>query len=339
VFLVLHSLLFSRVWDVSVLKAVSWTVAAATSLSAWSSLPLEERNRLTRRIFGGLTAILIASLPLVLLPVGYFLNGHYFQGLLNQPQAFGLAMAMLGVWAVSETLAQARPRWAAVVLAGGCFTAVILSEARTAGVAMVAGVFLAALTVSSMGGHRVRAAIPGLTSPRVHLVVGVLLIAGLVGLPVLVQGAGTFIVKRGTGQGIVAAYAESRGFLLERMLANVEASPLTGIGFGVASDPYSMIVQRDDVLGLPTAAVVEKGATPVAILEEVGVFGFLLLAAWVWAVLRAAAQNGLTPFTLVVTILLMNLGEATLFSPGGMGLLSLILLGWAVNGARRAEPQ
>ena len=45
--------------------------------------------------------------------------------------------------------------------------------------------------------------------------------------------------------------------------------------------------------------------------------------------MRRSARGGLVPVTVGLTALLMNMGEATLFSPGGMGLLSLILLGWA----------
>ncbi len=41
-------------------------------------------------------------------------------------------------------------------------------------------------------------------------------------------------------------------------------------------------------------------------------------------------MGGMAPLAVVLTILLMNLGEAVFFSPGGMGMLQLILIGWSI---------
>ncbi|MDD3948975.1 MAG: hypothetical protein PHT43_05885, partial [Anaerolineaceae bacterium] len=101
------------------------------------------------------------------------------------------------------------------------------------------------------------------------------------------------------------------------------------IGFGVTSNPSMMKVERDPILGLPVSAPAEKCVLPIAILEEVGVLGFLAVCLWISMIMRSGARGGVVPFSVSLTALLMNMGEATLFSPGGMGLLSLILLGWA----------
>jgi hypothetical protein len=53
---------------------------------------------------------------------------------------------------------------------------------------------------------------------------------------------------------------------------------------------------------------------------------------------RAARGGGMTALAVFGTALLMNLGESVLFSPGGFGMLSLILIGWAAsNGNEVAE--
>ncbi len=70
-FLVVHAVLFSPVVDVSVLKAVSWTLAMATLIAAWTGLNEEEGAALADRVFRGLTLLMIVSLPLLALPVGY----------------------------------------------------------------------------------------------------------------------------------------------------------------------------------------------------------------------------------------------------------------------------
>src|SRR5690606_11413311 len=95
-FFIVHAVLFSSVVDVSVLKAVSWTLAMATLIAAWRGLNDEERIALADRVFRGLTLLMIVSLPLLVLPVGYLRNGTGFQGVLNHPQAFGPTMALLG---------------------------------------------------------------------------------------------------------------------------------------------------------------------------------------------------------------------------------------------------
>ena len=68
---------------------------------------------------------------------------------------------------------------------------------------------------------------------------------------------------------------------------------------------------------------------PLAVLEEVGIPGLLFVLLWIWIVFRRSALGGMAPLAVVMTVLLINLGESVLFSPGGMGLLQLILLGWA----------
>jgi hypothetical protein len=140
-----------------------------------------------------------------------------------------------------------------------------------------------------------------------------------------------FITKSGRADvnGVLQAYQDSRGGKIDAMLGNIAEHPLRGIGFGIASDPYFMVVQRDPYFGLPVGASVEKGVAPLAVLEELGVFGAGLVGFWVLRLLTRSARGGLAPFAVCLTALLLNMGEATLFSPGGFGLLPLVLYGWA----------
>jgi len=52
---------------------------------------------------------------------------------------------------------------------------------------------------------------------------------------------------------------------------------------------------------------------------------------WLVMIVRRAARNGLQELAVVATVLAMNLGESTLFSAGGMGMLMLVLIGWGVR--------
>src|SRR5690606_20509991 len=119
--------------------------------------------------------------------------------------------------------------------------------------------------------------------------------------------------------------------VMDAMIQNIQLRPWTGIGFGIDSVPDRMTVSRDPMFGLPIGAAVEKGVTPLMVVEEWGVSGALVVAGWAFAPLRGAARGGLSALAVVLVVLLLNLGEATLFSPGGFGLLPIVLLGWAYS--------
>ena len=330
-FFVVHSWFFSPMVDVSVLKAVSWALAMGTLIAAWAGLSADERETVAQFIFGGLVVVMLVSLPLLPLPVGYLRNGTGFQGVLNHPQAFGPTMALLGAWAAGHLLGVKRPPWLMVALAGTCLVLVVLSETRTAGLALIFGVGIAILLTPRLAGLPVRVALPGLRSKRTLSVVALALAGVVVAGAQLESVVTNFIAKSGRADAttLLDAYEGSRGKKIDEMWANITTKPLQGVGFGIASDPLEMDVERDPILGLPVSAAVEKGVLPVAVLEEVGLVGFLAVALWVFMLMRRSARGGLVPVTVGLTALLMNMGEATLFSPGGMGLLSLILLGWA----------
>jgi hypothetical protein len=48
--------------------------------------------------------------------------------------------------------------------------------------------------------------------------------------------------------------------------------------------------------------------------------------------LRRCTRAGVGQLAVLFVILALNFGEFTLFSAGGMGLLQIVLLGWAVTG-------
>lgn len=336
-FFVIHSFIFSPIVDVSVFKALSWTLAMTTLIASWSGLNDDERTLLEKQIFGGLALLMLASLPLLALPLGYLRNGSGFQGVLNHPQAFGPTMALLGAWAAGQMFGQEKPSWSAVALVAACLVLIVLSEARTAGLALVLGVGAAVAIAPGLSGSSIRELLPGLRSRRVHLLIAVGMAGAILAGPQLSARIGDYIAKRGETATLAGAYEVSRGQKIEQMFGNIKEKPLQGIGFGIASNPSLMDIQRDPILGLPTGAAIEKGVLPLAILEEVGILGFVAVAAWVWLLLRRSSLGGVTSLAVTITALVMNMGESTLFSPGGMGLLPLILLGWAFASGQKQE--
>lgn len=330
--LIAHSLYFSPIPEVSILKALSWATVVATLLSAWASLTDEARAQLERQLFGGLTVLVLVSLPLAFSATGYLRNGSGFQGVLSHPQAFGPTVAFLGGWLAGNLLGAARPRWRDAALLGLCLVLVVMSEARTAGLALVLSVTTSVMVSSSLSGIPVRKLLPGLASQRLHALTLISIIGVVLAAPMISERLDIYFTKRSGSSNLLEAAEASRGGLVERMMNNIEKYPLTGIGFGIASDPSTMQIDRDPVLGLPTGAVIEKGVLPFAVTEELGVLGALLVLAWLWMLVRRGARSGLVALSVLGIVLLTNFGESTLFSPGGVGLLPLILLTWAVTG-------
>lgn len=333
-FLAVHSLLLSPIPDVSILKAISWTMVAATLLSAWGQMDIEEQQKLFKQLYYGLVIIMLVSVPLVFLPLGYLKNGTGFQGILNHPQAFGPTMAILGALAGSSLLAQRKPSWGSLGIFASCLVLILLSEARTAGVALILGLVIGFVVAPLLSGRKIIDTVPGLKSRRLWGGASIVLIVALIFSPLIYQKASNFISKSGrAGESmtIAEAYDKSRGGLIDRLLFNIGENPLTGIGFGIASNPFEMIVERDPVLGLPTGASIEKGVLPLAIVEELGFPGAFLVFMWFWMVVKKASLNGFTPLALTTTALLLNMGENIFFSPGGLGGLILIFVTWACS--------
>jgi hypothetical protein len=332
----IHSVLFSEVPDISLLKAASWTLVMTTLLSAWGGLEESSKRRVEKNLFGGLIALMLVSLPLLPSGLGYLRNGHGFQGILWHPQAFGPTIALLAAWLGSKTFAESLPSWRLVWLFGCSLLLIVLSEARTAGLGLAFGLFCAAAIGKHIAARRWRDYLPGLRSRRVLFTIAVSIMISIVASPYLSSRLSAYLAKRGDSSNLVDVYDRSRGGKIDEMWSNIKKSPMRGIGFGIASDPSEMEVHRDPVFGIPTGASVEKGFVFMATWEELGFPGFMLVMMWIGLLVKRAARGGgMIALSVCLTAMAMNFGEAVLFSPSGMGMLTLILVAWSASNVRR----
>jgi hypothetical protein len=334
-FVIIHSMIFSTYTDVSVLKAISWLVSMLTLLTAWASLATEVREAVVAQIFRMMIAIMVASLPLIGNEIGYLTNGTGFQGVLDHPQAFGAVMGMAGAWVGGHLISSPRPSWAKIFLFGLSIALTFLSEARTGLLSLVLGLGMATLTAPLLSGRPLRSVVAGLRSKRLQALAFVAVIAAVASWTTLTVKLEAFMAKRTDAMTLASAYQESRGELMETMISNIQRAPWAGIGFGIASIPDSMVIVRDPVFKLPVSAIIEKGVLPMALWEELGIFGFLGASFWFFLLVRRSAIGGLAPLSLCLTALLQNMGDAMFFSSGGMGLLQLIVVAWCATAATR----
>ena len=314
--------------DVSLFKLVSFFMGATAVLLGFHQTRHEAAY--WRIWFVTLFAVMVtASFPLIVHPLGYLRNGRGFQGLTGQPQTYTLFLGPMLAWVVARLITRRdRGAWMWVLAAIGTIS-LIATLGRTGVLAMGSGLGLAALWWVLTGRIQIRL-------PKVWL--GLLLLGAAAGGAWLVmhmqevtEAAVNFVLKGKTDADIDAAFHASRGFLIEASMANFQRNPLTGIGFGVASDPSSFIIRRDPVLGLPVSASTEKGFIAAAILEEVGLIGAAVFILMLGALLRPVlGRSAAFPSTvLALSALMVNVGEAVFFAVGGSGILVWLLIGAA----------
>ena len=150
-------------------------------------------------------------------------------------------------------------------------------------------------------------------------------ILGFVFSSVYINQLNSYLFKRTDSVGILEAADNSRGKLVDNMLSNIEANPFQGIGFGMSSDINNLNVEYDPFFGIPISAVIEKGVLPIAVLEELGIIVGSFVFLWIFYSFYKAAQVDAQKLSILLCIILLNLGEYMFFSVGGMGMLMLIL--------------
>ncbi|HEX8360776.1 MAG TPA: O-antigen ligase family protein [Longimicrobium sp.] len=314
--------------DVSLFKLASFSMGSTAVLFAFH-LTRHEAGYWRLWFFALFAVVVTAGFPLIVHPLGYFRNGRSFQGITGQPQTYSLFIGPLLAWCIARLITRQDRGLAKWALAGMAALSLVATQGRTGLVAGVAGLLLAGLWWMVSG--RMRVAIPRAWIVLVLLAVG----AGTGWVATHTQTASravlNFMMKGRADAGLDAAFHASRGFLIEASMENFRQNPLTGIGFGVGSDPSSFLVRRDPLLGLPVGASTEKGFTAVAILEEVGLVGMTLFLLMVGALLRPVFTRRATfPTTvLALSALMVNFGESVFFALGGSGMLVWLLMGAA----------
>lgn len=330
--LVTHSIIVSYEVSISILKILSWFIAAFVLINTWARITEEDKENLYQFIILILKLVTILSLPLFLIPeIGFAKNGTGFQGLLNHPQAFGPTMALLGTIMVGKILANKKLLFSETIWFFGCLVLIILSQARTAGLALVLGILLSLLLNPILIKKGFFEANPILKNKNIYL--WLIIIIGITGLasPLYIENIKSYIFKRSEYSNVTELADESRGALVKDMLHNISEKPILGIGFGVASDPNSLEVTRDPIFNLPISATIEKGVLPIAIIEELGIFVGIIVFIWLFYSLRKAAKYNIQSLTVLMCILCLNLGEYMFFSIGGMGMLMLIFFAKSVS--------
>ena len=332
--IILHSMVFSLITDVSVLKSITFTVVFLTALCGWAWMSPAERHLAIQTIFGGLMTAIVIGLPMKFSGRGYLRGTTFLCGVFDHSQVQGPVAALVAAILTVQCLTIRPLRWWRVLLLGLSFAEIMWSGARIA-VVTYGGAMAITFIVQMVGSVLyVRGENPRIVAARLGAVAVLMLVLGVVAGQQIAGGARKFLIKYGEREdsSLLEQGTSTRQHLVDMMSENVRRFPLTGIGFGVGSTPeLRSNVRRDPILGIPIMATVEKGVLPLMILEEMGIpLGFLI---YFWIVLLAicATRGGMLTVAVFMGTMLTNVAEASFLSPGGGGLLTILLVAWAAT--------
>lgn len=336
------SLATSEWAEISMMKLIAFTIGAVTALTAFGAV--EERGLIgIRRWFFSLAvSIIMLSLPTFFFPaISRALSAEAgFQGILNQPQAFGIFIVPITAWLLSGVLFRpGKIRVISLTAVVGLFVLILLTKARTAMAAvllsMVAtfAVVIFVVNWKSTWAKPYRAVAVGL---------GLLVTTGLAALifPTVVESLHGFVIKGDQkDRSLQDSFQASRGKGVALQWENFLSKPFTGYGFGI----YPGGMMRENIvefMGIPISAPVEKGFLPTAILEETGIIGtaaFLLLL--LVLARRALNTSDMRWISLFFACIFINIGECVIFSVGGIGFFFWLLIGLATMGETSSSPE
>lgn len=305
------SVIFSEYVDVSILKFISF------AFGIFSLLFLSNRIRATsdqhkQNIYISYRNInrlvLLFSLIIYIVGLGYTANETGFAGFLNHPQVFGVFLVLAittEMYGIHSRVGSMRGSLFAVFVA---FTFSLMTESRLSIISIIALFFIYIFIF--------------LKIKISHLI---LLLSSLAASILMIDKIQTKIqvILTKSGRSSTSGFEaleESRGFLVSASLNNFKDNPIFGIGFQVSNGKYGsydMNIIRDSLFGLPIEAVVEKGVFWTALLEEVGLlgaFGFLIFLFSYYK--KLPKKMGII---IISAFFLVGLGESFFFTLGGMG--------------------
>lgn len=322
------SFLVSPIAFVSILKVVTLFMGVASIMTAfYRTQPL--RSYWFSWFFTFAMFILLASLPLYGFEYGYRRTGTGFQGILSHPQSYGIITAIITAFITGLLLFKESKSKLVVLGTVLAWVGIFSSGARTALLATILALVLSVL-VGSMIGPRWREVIGRSFSMGKVLFIVVALTGVVLVLGATVQdGVMSFLLKDDSDDSVVAALQDSRGALIDLSIQNFYAQPLTGIGFGVPSDPADLRIQTGP-MGIPMGASTEKGFMPSAVLEETGIIGALLVLYLIVVLFSpVASRGGMMALWILMVCLTVNLGEMIFFAIGGAGTYLWLMMGFA----------
>lgn len=249
-----------------------------------------------------------------------------FCGIMNHSQALSPILALSFAWLMCDMLfVEKRVRLPHVVLILLAMPMLYMTRSRVAFVTLVASLFMIYF-------YAIRK-IPVAHAVKRKIGAGMtLFIAATVAAMAVLEVRDNTVSKwlRKTqdvdtdaqSRSLTEAMTSSRQGLIEYSMYEFRRNPLFGSGFQVAIYNRDALKNQTFVF----SASIEKGVLPVMVLGETGIVGAVLFAFFLISFYATATRRRLfVTITMFTLLLATNMGEATFFSPGGIGAVLWIL--------------
>lgn len=267
---------------------------------------------------------------LVLSLAGRYLPGArigfdlFLRGIFSHSQTLGAVAAALSAYLICQMFMRNGP-----LSIGKSFLLLLpmlltlhLSHSRTAIIALALGVLIGLIV------HRGRGSL-GIdqSATTFYICLGFVALALVVTTDASVFDS--FVNKHGAGGSFFESLFSTRYGLVVKQLRTFIESPIFGSGFGLPALPANALATMD--MGADSVST-EKGFLPTAVLQEMGMVGFLITTFFIYLLCRHIGL-GADPRLVAVaaTSLFSNLGESTFFSFGGTGYFHWIFVLLAVR--------
>jgi hypothetical protein len=321
----------------SVFKIISFMLGALF-VFLWSRLQRQDSAYWASWFFTLFLTVVCVSLPFYFVPsIGMFRNGRGFQGILSHPQMLAMFMCPMVAWLSCIALINENRSRLVLFTLAVAWPVMFVTQARTAFSSVLFGFLLSVLLMGLAKPTILRASMKRVVPTRKALV-GLVFVMAVFCIGIVAngntikQGVVEFVTKGDDNtSSLNEGFQKSRGELIADSFNNFQNYPIFGIGFGVPSN-MAYIGAEVQAESLSTSAPTEKGFLPSATLEENGFVGSLVLLGLLFYMIRSAIMKGNLPaLWMLMTCLLINIGEMVFFSVGGPGGFLWILMGFALG--------
>lgn len=250
-----------------------------------------------------------------------------FCGVTRQSQFFAPLCACAISWLLADMLfvEQRFTRQHLVAIAIGV-PLLYLSRSRTGLVTLMVGVIVVAVFLPR------KMALPLLIKRRLKTgVAALLLLSTLVGVwTEITKGSISQWIRKTDSiendtRSLSEAVTHSRQKLVDESMFDYHRNPFWGSGFQVSEGVAEMVAKNRSSLVI--SASIEKGVLPIMILGETGIVGAVAFVIFLMSFYFTSSRRRLYVTAALFTVMLAsNMGEATFFSPGGLGGLL-----WAIS--------
>jgi hypothetical protein len=274
--------------------------------SSYFNMELKKANLESVFLVILVTSILVLPIP----QIGYARNGIGFQGITIHPNNFGVFLAPFCGYYLIKLISRKYLTDSAILLVSLIF--LILTQSRTSLFSLVLGMGIYASRHIKVGAYFARSILLLSVPTFLFLTFNYKTVEATIS---------EYLVKGNTSSSFSESLVKSRGNLVNAQLNNIASEPIYGIGFKIPSNRIAITKQSSNDL-----VFYEKGNMILACLEELGLVGCLIFVYLLISMILSTSKVNYGFEILAIISIFTTLGEATLFSIGGLGILIWTLL-------------